>query len=271
MIDNETLAKLHAKELELLVAFDKVCRDNGLEYMLDSGTALGAVRHGGFIPWDDDVDVAMPRKDYERLEALGQSILPDGLFLQNKKTEPNYRRNCAKLRLEGTYFEEDADLDLKHNGIYIDIFPFDNLPSCRILALAHLYISRVKFYTIRTWYGGAMSPTRLLRPISKWILKMPGEKIKKKEAAYVRFCRKLEGKKTNKCTCFFWRMTQSKNYVFDSARLWPTKDIAYEGRTVRIANDPDYYLRTMYGDYMQLPPEDKRKCHLKGRIDLGEN
>lgn len=270
MGSDEVLARLHGKELEMLVVFDKVCRDNGLEYMLDSGTALGAVRHGGFIPWDDDVDVAMPRKDYERLEALGQSVFPEGYFLQNKTTEPNYRRNCAKLRLKGTYFEEGADSQLMENGIFIDIFPFDNLPSCGLLASAYLYLSRVKFYPIRTWYCGTPSRSRLLRPLSKLMLKMSEAEIKRREESYVRYCRRFENMNTSKCTCFFWRMTQSKNYIFSADKLWPSKDISFEGHAVRIANDTDHYLKTMYGDYMKLPPEDKRNCHLKGRIDFGD-
>lgn len=270
MVDNNTLARLHGKELEMLVAFDKVCRENGLQYILDSGTALGAVRHGGFIPWDDDVDVAMPRKDYERLEMLGQSILPEGYFLQNRKTEPNYRRNCAKLRLKGTYFEEGADSQLAENGIYIDIFPFDNLPSSRLIASAYLYVSRVKFYIIRTWYSGSVSHSRLLRPLSRLVLRMSESTIRRKEDAYVRFCRRFENRQAEKCTCFFWRMTQSRNYIFDTCRLWPAKDIQFEGHTVCIANDTDHYLRTMYGDYMKLPPEDKRKSHIKGRVDFGD-
>ena len=124
MMDNDdVLKRIQAAELYLLVAFDKVCRDNGLTYFLDSGTALGAVRHGGFIPWDDDIDVGMPRKDYERFMQIGQNLLPSNIFLQNRDTEANYLRYAAKLRLEGTVFPETNELPYQHNGIFIDIFP----------------------------------------------------------------------------------------------------------------------------------------------------
>ena len=101
-LENNLLDSIHRVSLYLLLEFDRVCKENNLTYSLDSGTALGAVRHGGFIPWDDDIDVGMPRKDYETFLRIAQDLLPSDIFVQTSHTEQNYKRNAAKLRLEGT-------------------------------------------------------------------------------------------------------------------------------------------------------------------------
>ncbi|MCQ2301225.1 MAG: LicD family protein [Bacteroidales bacterium] len=267
-MDNEILKKIQQSELYILTAFDRVCKEHGLTYFLDSGTALGAVRHAGFIPWDDDVDVGMPRKDYETLMRLGQDVFPSNLFLQNKDTEPSYKRNCAKLRLEGTFFQEVEDSTYIHNGMYIDIFPFDNLPSNKLLAHINVYYSRILNFILRSWRINERSHSVILNLVRRFVDMMSIERIAKLEKYYLNFCRKREKKETHYSTCYFWRMTQSKNRLFENNRMFPTKDIEFNGQSVQIMNDPDYYLTKMYGNYWELPPEDKRTWHLKGKVSF---
>lgn len=124
------MTDLQAKELELLRAFVDVCEKLGLKYYLVCGSALGAVKYKGFIPWDDDVDVALKREDYDVFLREAQNLLPDGIFLQNHRTDPAYPHIFSKLRDSGTtYIEKSvAHLPINH-GIYIDVFPLDEYPT----------------------------------------------------------------------------------------------------------------------------------------------
>ena len=124
--------KLQSLEFDMLKEFVRICDDLGLKYYLVCGSALGAAKYGGFIPWDDDVDVALPRSDYEIFCEKAQSMLPDHLFLQNHKTDSGYPLIFSKLRNSNTTFIEKSysHLDINH-GIYIDVFPLDGYPASK--------------------------------------------------------------------------------------------------------------------------------------------
>ncbi|MBO4907565.1 MAG: LicD family protein [Bacteroidaceae bacterium] len=271
MNNNNNIDRLHLAELYLLVEFDKACRASGLTYFLDSGTALGAVRHGGFIPWDDDIDVGMPREDYEKFMQVGQSLLPKDIFLQNKQTEKNYMRNAAKLRLEGSVFPESYELPLVHNGIYIDIFPFDYLPNNRWLAKINVKYVVEMLHVIRAnrGIGRSKSPSKFRRGLDVIIKRMPSRLIDGLEHHILAFARKNQNQETNLMTCYFWRMSQTHEYLFETKKMLPVRDILFEGKKVKIMREPDYYLRLMYNDYMIVPPVEQQKTHCKGDIVFG--
>lgn len=129
---------LQAVQLRMLLDFDRVCATLGLRYQLAAGTLLGAVRHQGFIPWDDDVDVAMPRADYQRLLAQGPALFHPDHFLQHWRSDPGFRARYAKLRRQNSEFREVATADLDcHQGIFIDIFPFDGVRTDRAWGRLH--------------------------------------------------------------------------------------------------------------------------------------
>lgn len=270
VLEDNILNSIHRVSLYLLLEFDRVCRENNLTYFLDSGTALGAVRHGGFIPWDDDIDVGMPRKDYEAFLRIGQDSLPQDIFIQTPQTDSSYRKNSAKLRLEGTHFSDSEGVPCKHDGFFIDIFPFDNVPQNLLKARWYVAFSRVVFWIIRTWHSNKRSPSFIYRSLQTLVKKWPEDRIRRINEFYLRFCTKYQSVETGKVTSFFWRMTQNKTYIFDVDKMLPTKDILFEGHSVKIMNSPDYYLTKMYGDYMTLPPENKRHYHCKGIIDFGK-
>lgn len=263
MSDN-LIKKIQKAELYLLIEFDKVCRENGLTYFLDSGTALGAIRHGGFIPWDDDIDVGMPRTDYERFMLIGQKLLPSDIFLQNRKTEKNYHRYAAKLRLCGTIFPETDELPFEHNGFFIDIFPFDSLPNNKTLAAWNVRFVVGLLHIDRSYWGGANSnsPSWVNRMVYKVIKKLPQSWIDSLSSFILRFAGKREDCHSRYMSCYFWRMSQSKQYLFKRSEMLPVKDVDFAGEKVMIMNNPDYYLTLMYGDYMRLPPLEKRTAHL---------
>lgn len=269
--EEELLTKIHKVTLYILLAFDKVCRENDLTYFLDSGSALGAVRHGGFIPWDDDIDVGMPRKDYERFLQIGQEKLPKDFFIQTRDTDPTYRRNAAKLRLKGTIFQEFDILPYSENGFYIDIFPYDIVPRnkfvARIFVRTLCFLNRVN----DTWGSFRKSGTWTLRAFQKIIKLMPNAPMMWLDKKCIRLCRKFENHNSRYISPFYWGMSYQKSYIFETEKMFPVKDILFEGHEVKIVNAPDYYLSLTYGNYMQLPPEEKREPkHLKGIINFGK-
>ena len=127
------LRKLQLTQLDILKVFDKFCREHDLHYSLYAGSLLGAVRHKGFIPWDDDLDVCMSRADYDRLIALWEQAQPKGYILQNKENSPNFWQSFSKIRKDHTTFlQGQREAGQYHTGIFLDIFPLDRIPNGRL-------------------------------------------------------------------------------------------------------------------------------------------
>ena len=266
MVESTSIELLHAVQLDLMARFDKVCRDNGISYFLDSGTALGAVRHHGFIPWDDDVDMGMLREDYERLLDLGAAGLPDNLSLQTYESDPAYMMPFAKIRLGNSYFPEKmTGYDkFRYQGIYIDVFPYDRIPEDAEKARRFIKRSRIWYYLsvfCRRDYPGKKLPQKIL---TSFLHKLSDKKVAWLHRYYDRYCRKYELTDSRMRTCLCWRMSQRKEYFFKESELLPTKRAMFEGKEFSTVSDPDRYLRIMFGDYMVLPPENERKIHLNG-------
>lgn len=128
-MDNETLRKVQLAQLEIGKEIKRVCDENGIKYFLDSGTLLGAIRHKGFIPWDDDMDMGMLREDYERFIEIAPKELKPEYFLQTWKTDKSYPYAFAKIRKKGTVFIEAVSQKTNaHNEIFVDVFPYDIYP-----------------------------------------------------------------------------------------------------------------------------------------------
>lgn len=126
------MKRIWAVELDLLNEFARVCGENGLKWFVHAGTMLGAVRHQGFIPWDDDIDIVMPREDYERLCNLASTTFSYPYFFQNEETDPYFARAFSRLRNSETtaIFENERDYRYPYNqGIFVDIFPLDHIPA----------------------------------------------------------------------------------------------------------------------------------------------
>ena len=131
---SEDRKRLWAAQLDLLIEFDRVCSENGIKYSLDAGTLLGAIRHRGFIPWDDDIDVVMLREEYEKLDKIAADQFSYPYFWQTCSTDPDHGRGFARLRNSSTTYILKSELDgmrpvFSHNqGVFIDVFIFDRVP-----------------------------------------------------------------------------------------------------------------------------------------------
>ncbi|NQZ59778.1 MAG: LicD family protein, partial [Lentisphaeraceae bacterium] len=130
MIEPETLRKAQLIMLDMLIEFDAICKKHKLQYWLDSGTLLGAVRHQGFIPWDDDIDLSMPIEDYQRFLELAPGELSSEIFLQNTQTDKDFKFDYTKLRSNKAsiveFHEKDRQINY-HQGVFVDIFPMLNI------------------------------------------------------------------------------------------------------------------------------------------------
>ena len=141
VLDDKGIQKIQAVCLELIKEIDRICRKNKIQYTLDGGTLLGAVRHGGFIPWDDDADIAFKRTEYEKFfEACKKDLNTNKFFLQEHRTDSEYPWGYSKLRMNGTKLVQIGQEHLKFNdGIFIDLFIYDNVPDSYISRRVHYF------------------------------------------------------------------------------------------------------------------------------------
>jgi len=245
------LDELKQIQLEILKVFSKYCEDNNLTYFLFGGTAIGAVRHHGYIPWDDDIDVAMPRADYEKLISKGHI---EDMILLTPYGNSDYIYPFAKLVNPHTVIQERASVSTDF-GIYIDIFPVDNISKidiskyygyrkiCEFLMTCKMAESKkralIKQITI--------SICRiLLRPIS---LNYIARKIDKHAKTI-----------SNRTEAFAGNLVwgYGSREVMDASVFSQLVDIQFEHYSFKIMKRYDEYLRNIYGDYMEYPPEEKR-------------
>lgn len=243
--EGSTLRKAQLRMLSILIEVDKICRKHKIDYFVDSGTLLGAVRHGGFIPWDDDLDIAIRREDLPRLRKALQEELPSDMCYQDWTTEENYPMTIAKVRDKHSIFDESYYRMLKERGIYIDIFFVEpSLPLWLRKPIDYVYIRCIRgmnkfsdrFIEIFLGY--------LCYPITILIVDL------------VRLWGKLfHVKKLGRQ--YGWK---SSLYVNENV-IFPVSEIQYEGHKFYAPHDVDTFLHTLYGDYMQIPPKDKRITH----------
>ena len=230
-----------AKEimLDILIEFDQICKKNNLTYWLDAGTLLGAIRHKGFIPWDDDIDVSMPRDDYNKFIQIYKKELSPYLFLQTKESDPGYSQYYTKIRNTNTLFLEhdEKEKDIIYNqGIFIDIFPVNYIDS----KMNHVY-------PFLRFLGNFFTKNR-------FYIKYFNIDVYK---YYIKIFNNLHDHKNN-----FIRKgpeVTSKLKSIEKKDIFPLKEVEFENLTFPVPYNYDKYLKEIYGDYMILLPLEQRE------------
>ncbi|MGN0638566.1 MAG: phosphorylcholine transferase LicD [Huintestinicola sp.] len=253
-LSDDELRKLQLEQLDILIEFDRICRKHNIKYIIDSGTLLGAVRHKGFIPWDDDVDVRMLRSEYDKFcEAAGE--LGKDYFFQNHTTDKGYPWLYSKIRKNGTTAVRVGQEKLKmHQGIFIDIFVCDGVPDSKYLKKLRDSISLINRKLLYSVIARDNAPTAAERTFWELV------SFIKPDAAH--FADRLVRTLFNENNC---SRVGSNGYHhpveikgFKKEWLTDLTELEFENRFFLAPKEYDECLTFIYGDYMKLPPPEKR-------------
>ncbi len=270
-INLSELEKLKIVETDILDEIYRVCDKNNIKCYLYGGTLLGAVRHEGFIPWDDDIDVCMFREDYEKFAKIAPRELKDGYFYQNYVTDPEFPYNFAKVRMDNTVMDETGLSHLNiHKGIWVDILPVDKQSK--------------KAENSSTPPRRDLKRSLKLQAAQELLYVDPGKKRNIFKTLMLRIYRALVSRKYmhKKLDKFLTKHNNTKSNVygnrlqkfvetFSKNDYGEGIDLKFEGRLFKAPANYENILSGMYGDYMKLPPEEERYPHHDSyKIDFGD-
>ena len=243
------MEELHDRMLTIATEVDRICRENGWRCSLYGGSVIGAVRHNGFIPWDHDIDMAMPRKDYDEFLKYMQTHPNDLIFLSDYHTEKRYPNSWGKVRLNGTRFVERelASLSELNHGVFIDLHPIDNIYPCCL----KLQTRVGQFWScVGKKKSGIYSGSKFNHLVYGMLSILPYSFISlMKDVTFKAF--------KNFDTKYVYKLVHPNNGVYPIPRC-TFEDLiehCFEDRSFLIPRNYDEYLRKRYGDYMVLPPE----------------
>lgn len=267
--DSETLAKVQQAEISILKDFINVCEENNLTYFGLAGTGIGVLRHQGFIPWDDDIDVGLLRSDYEKLIEVFKRDYSDKYTIVNGDEFDGYPLMTTRICINGTKFVEES---LKHIdcplGIFLDVYAFDNAAAdekarnkqafwawffSKLLILKHIPFPVLPYYGIKKKAAHCVTACvwaflNVFCVSHKWIYNK---------------CKSISSKYNNTDTghyAFFCDTDKFSNY-FAKEDLFPVRTESFEGIDMCFPKNLEKSLSYMFGNYMQLPPPEKRKNH----------
>lgn len=272
-MDRANIRKYQMAQLRILEYFDAVCRENHLTYFLVFGTLLGAVRHGGFIPWDADIDVAMYREDYETIRNILTENAPSELFYEHYSTEKNHISPHAELRIVGTrvIFSNTSltGCDPQNDGIYIDIFPIDKVADPdeteRKQVKKIKKLRRLVYYKAAIDYDSGESKfknigkvvlSNVLKPFSLKYINIKTDQIMQ-----------IHNSETTNYVAILTDPLVYRKQLFPCSVFGKGKEIVFEGHMFMVPEEPEQFLSIRYGDYMKLPPEQDRWNYIEKAIE----
>lgn len=277
--DDDTLKKVQQTELEILHDFVEICEQNHLTYFGIAGTGIGALRHGGFIPWDDDIDIAMPRKDFELFIKIAKKQYGGKYCVLNCIENPNFPLMTTRWMLKGTQFVEHS---LRHvnceMGIFLDLYPLDNIPDNDA---AYKNQARTAFI---------FSKLMILRSVPFPVLAYSGIKAKMVHAicaCIYFFMAVLRIKKTWLCRKCYEASTMYKDFedskriafvgdttpydcIYYKDEIYPLRKVDFEDTQINLPAQIEKKLQETFGDWQTLPPVEKRKNHCPDILSFGE-
>ena len=270
-MDNQN-KKLHSTLLIIADEIDRICRKNDINYSMIGGTLLGAIRHKGFIPWDDDMDFAMTRKDYDKFFDVCTTELDKRFAVYTIENSENYGYGFGKVVLRNTRIKQEGSKEINPvNEIWVDIFPFDNIPDSFGRRLIHKSINYLFIKLIEERLDGfdlegsslaKKCVVAVLHVINKFI------KLEYLKAVLIKNQRYYDSSETSGICSMagsykYEKETQKKTFFEDYIRL------PFEGREYQAISGYEMYLTSAYGDYMKLPPVEKRHTHKFELLDFG--
>lgn len=275
LYSDEELKKIQSLELEILKEVIRVCEQTKIEYFLIGGSALGAVRHNGFIPWDDDIDIGMTRDNYDRFLKEAPSFLSEKYELQSPYNGKHNPYPYSKVRMNGTIFMEYANHRNKrmNHGVYIDIFPFDMVPDDERKNIKQF--NRVRWLSNIHTYKHSAS------------ISQPAKTFKQQIKAFIRFLMhlfysmipnkillkklnfemtKYNGTSQKAIACLLFPHRKKEYIAIED--IYPLRICYFVDITAFIPNNFDKYLQTHYGNWKSLPPVEKRCAHRPCKVEL---
>lgn len=279
----EVLQKLWKVEEGIYLEFARICDKYNLKYFCAYGTALGAIRHKGFIPWDDDMDMGMLREDYEKFLEIAPKELKENFELLEARNTKGYVLPFAKLTRSDTTFVEATDIDRKyHSGIFIDIFPFDAVPKdfedrkkierkCWFIARLMVLCDYPKPKLPATISGSKKSLVYAICNIAHFGLKILGQTPAKLQVKYTNAASKYG--KTHEAHLYADFVMYNaeidfgkSDQFFEETTLLPSKEVPFDDIYVKVPNNYDKYLRDSYGNYLELPNVKDRHSHYPDQL-----
>jgi len=262
-LTKEQLEKLHAIQMDMLLEVRRICERHCIHYSLIGGTLLGAIRHQGYIPWDDDADVGMMREDYERFRDICKKELDnERYYFQDDRNTEGYRWGYGKLRKKDTLFvrENQGHLDFGQE-IFIDIFPLDYVPDHmpgRVMHMFHCFCIRKILWSS---VGMKTETNPLRRAVYRLLYRIPKKTVYKH---YYKYIWSMKISQTVRINLF----PTKKPYGFPKKYFDELIEVHFEGEKFMGSKFYDSYLKIKYGNYMELPPDDQRKTHPVEKIIL---
>lgn len=257
VLSNKELREIQLVELEILLEVDRICRIHDIKYFLGYGTMLGAIRHQGFIPWDDDVDVLMPRNEYDKFcEVCKTELDTKRFFWQTWHTDPNYRIGYGKMRRKGTKYVRTGQERMKYKQrISIDIMPLDNVPFEKKKRKELMKKCNILKKIMYSKAGSMCEKNPLLRIGYKLLSFLPKEKVIPYFEKTVLECK---DKDSISVRCLFAIGTTTYYRGLFDERI----EVKFEGYDFYTCKNYDMFLKTCYGpSYMEFPPEEERHGH----------
>lgn len=272
------LKKLQNVQLEILKDFISICKKYDLNYIMEGGTGIGVVRHQGFIPWDDDVDVSMPRKDYNVFLTVLEEEMGDKYKILTPEIDERYACNVTKMQKKGTKFVPYISKDMKCDQcISIDIFPLDKVSKDkkrRSRQLKKTWILNKMIFLCGTsepiipLKGFSKKAASVVIRITHWMLKL----FRISPKTLYRILEREEQRYNETDSHYYnnFRSIYASHQFISQQELFPLREMEFEGITVNVPNNYDAYLTRIFGDYMKMPPEEKRVNHCPYLLDFGE-
>lgn len=259
MQENQSLRKLQLIEIEVLDEFVRICEKYHLKYYLMFGTLLGAIRHNGFIPWDDDIDVVMPRKDFEFFCRIASKETGKEFVIDYYYTDKNYLDASAKLRMKNTVYatEWHKRFDYISYGCWIDIFPLDNLSNIHSFHyflqafINKRIVDKLVHHRMLKRKGGLNIKNRIISTLTKAVPAKFWFKLRN----YLCQCDRNEKSRYLSCMLLPY---PAKLLVFNRVDFKEATQVKFENKYYDVPCGWEKVLRHLYGDYMRMPPKEQR-------------